>query len=171
MTTQGATTQTGTSTSLDVADRLITATGRIRRSLRRDALPGMGSSSDALGASGASDEGATNLTLSQEAVIGHLTRGGALSTADLARLEGVRPQSMGLTVAGLEELGLVAKTPDPADARRSLLALTDAGVESRSTARDRRAGVLAARFDARLSADEIALLDRALTLIDAVVDR
>lgn len=159
---------TSTSTSLDVADRLITATGRIRRSLRREALPGMASP---LHVSGTTVDDATNLTLSQEAVIGHLTRGGAMSTADLARLEGVRPQSMGLTVGGLEELGLVARRPDPADARRSLLALTDAGVESRATARDRRAGVLAARLDARLSADELALVDRALTLIDAVVDR
>ncbi|AMM19892.1 hypothetical protein AX769_06645 [Frondihabitans sp. PAMC 28766] len=147
-----------TATSIDVADRLITATGRIRRSVRRDALPG-----------NAADD--TNLTLSQEAVIGHLTRGGAMTTADLARLEGVRPQSMGLTVAGLEELGLIAKKPDPADARRSLLELTDAGVESRASARDRRAGVLAGRFDARLTPDELAAIEHALDLIDRVVDR
>lgn len=146
-----------TSSSIDVADRLITATGRLRRSLRRDTSP-----SDALDGD--------HLTLSQEAVIGHLTRGGAITTADLARAEGVRPQSMGLTVAALDELGLVTKEPDPADARRTLVALTEAGVETRASARDRRAGALAARLDARLTLDELACIDRALTLLDTVVD-
>ena len=156
-----------TASSIDVADRLIATTGRIRRSVRRELLP------DNASDSGRDDGGAERHepALSQEAAIGHLTRGGPMTTADLARVEGVRPQSMGLTVQALAELGLVAKTPDPKDARRTLVALTDAGVESRASARDRRAGLLASRLESRLDADELALIDRALTLLDAVVDR
>ncbi|BDZ49206.1 hypothetical protein GCM10025867_14470 [Frondihabitans sucicola] len=78
---------------------------------------------------------------------------------------------MGLTVAGLEEDGLVEKRADPGDARRSLVDLTDAGRESRAGARDRRTGILAARFDARLKPDELAVIDRALRLIDSVIER
>lgn len=150
-------------TSIDLADRLITATGRIRRSLRR---------ADEQAAIMHPEHGEShNLTLSQEAVIGHLTRGGAMTTADLARLEGVRPQSMGLTVGALEDVGLVARTPDPHDARRGLIELTDAGRESRAQSRDRRTGILAARLDARLSTDDLACIDRALTLLDSVIER
>jgi DNA-binding MarR family transcriptional regulator len=148
----------GTATSTDIADRLITATGQIRRALRRADETSAGL------------DGQSNLTLSQEAVMGHLLRGGAMSTADLARMEGVRPQSMGLTVGGLEDLGLIAKTPDPEDARRSLVELTDEGRSSRDQARGRRTGILARRLDDRLSADELACLDRALSLLDRVVE-
>jgi DNA-binding MarR family transcriptional regulator len=148
-----------TATSTDIADRLITATGQIRRALRRADETSAGL------------DGQSNLTLSQEAVMGHLLRGGAMTTADLARAEGVRPQSMGLTVGGLEDLGLVAKTADPDDARRSLVDLTDEGRASRDQARDRRTGILAARLDDRLTSDELSSLGRALDLIDRVVDR
>ncbi|MCU1527213.1 MAG: hypothetical protein JWP75_976 [Frondihabitans sp.] len=148
-----------TATSTDIAERLITATGQIRRALRR-----ADETSAGLGGQG-------NLTLSQESVMGHLLRGGAKSTADLARIEGVRPQSMGLTVGGLEDLGFVAKTPDPEDARRSLVDLTDLGRASREQARNRRTAILAARFDDRLTGDELSCLDRALGLLDRILAR
>ncbi|GAA4673409.1 MarR family winged helix-turn-helix transcriptional regulator [Frondihabitans cladoniiphilus] len=146
-----------TVTSSELADHLILLTGRVRRTLRR-----ADDSADAF------DE-PHNLTLSQEAVMGHLTRGGAQSTAELARVEGVRPQSMRLTVGGLEELGLVEKTPDPDDARKSLIALTAAGRRTRALAHERRTSILASRLDQRLDADELACVDRALRLIDTVV--
>jgi len=157
---------TTTTRALDIADGLITATGRIRRALRRSDETAMTVSSTEPTA-----VAEWNLSLSQEAVLGHLIRGGAKSTADLARLEGVRPQSMGVTVTALEDLGLVAKSPDPTDARRSVVDITDAGRTDRDRARAQRAGILAARLDERLTVDDLACLERALTLIDAVVDR
>jgi DNA-binding MarR family transcriptional regulator len=42
---------------------------------------------------------------------------------------------MGATLAGLEERGLVGRTPDPRDGRRILLSLTEAG---QNILRDRR---------------------------------
>jgi DNA-binding MarR family transcriptional regulator len=44
--------------------------------------------------------------------------------AQLARLEGVRPQSMSAIVAALESAGLVWGAPDPSDGRKTVLSLT-----------------------------------------------
>jgi DNA-binding MarR family transcriptional regulator len=68
--------------------------------------------------------GIEGLTLSQIAVLIHLDRQGTATVSELARAENVRPQSMGATVASLQALGLVGGAPDPADGRRTLLALT-----------------------------------------------
>ena len=43
---------------------------------------------------------------------------GPATVTSLARAEGVRPQSMGATVAALQEAGLVGGAPDPARAAR-----------------------------------------------------
>ena len=71
------------------------------------------------------------LTWSQTAALARLQAAGATTTADLARLEQVKPQSMGATLAELEREGLVERTPHPSDGRQVLFALTDAGVEAR----------------------------------------
>ena len=54
-----------------------------------------------------------------------LEREGPATTSSLARLEGMRPQSMGTVIAPLQAAGLVAGTPDPADGRQTLFSLTD----------------------------------------------
>jgi hypothetical protein len=54
-----------------------------------------------------------------EAVLSWLGRKGPLTTADLARWEQIPPQSMGSTVAELLAAGLVGKSADPTDRRRS----------------------------------------------------
>ena len=67
----------------------------------------------------------TDLTDSQKSVIVRLERDGPATVTSLAQAEGIRSQSMGATVAGLEELGLVSGAADPADGRRTILSLTD----------------------------------------------
>src|SRR5580658_5862422 len=57
-------------------------------------------------------------SMSQMEVLARLHRAGPLTVADLARVERITSQSMGTTVASLEEEGLVARTVDPNDARR-----------------------------------------------------
>jgi DNA-binding MarR family transcriptional regulator len=44
----------------------------------------------------------------------------------LAKAESVRHQSMRVTVASLETMGLVSGAPDPADGRQTILSLTPA---------------------------------------------
>ena len=72
---------------------------------------------------------ADDFTPSQIAVLAHLERFGPSTVTDIAAAEGVRPQSMGATVATLESAGVVGGTPDPGDGRRTILALTPAAPE------------------------------------------
>ena len=70
------------------------------------------------------------LTWSQTVALARLERAGSMTTADLARAESVKPQSMGATLAELEREGMVERRPHPTDGRQVLFALTDEGVEA-----------------------------------------
>ncbi|QWT19121.1 MarR family transcriptional regulator [Bacillus sp. NP157] len=76
------------------------------------------------------------LTWSQAAVLARLEMGGPTSTADLARAEAVKPQSMGVTLATMEQDGLVAREPHPTDGRQFLFALTTEGKDARRRTRE-----------------------------------
>src|ERR1700723_4789127 len=75
------------------------------------------------------------LTWSQVAIMARLEEAGPLTTADLARAESVKPQTMGGTLAYMEEEGLVERHPHPTDGRQVLFALTPVGVETRRQTR------------------------------------
>ena len=77
---------------------------------------------------------------SQAAAMARLDRTGAMTTAELARAEMVKPQSMGTLLAELEQDGLVQRQPHPSDGRQILFSLTDAGIDAR---RRRQAAKLA----------------------------
>lgn len=66
-----------------------------------------------------------DLSWSQIKVLRQLEQDGPSTVTRLAQAEGVRPQSMGATVAGLEAAGLVAGAPHPTDGRQTLFSLTD----------------------------------------------
>ncbi len=67
------------------------------------------------------------LSLTETAVMGRLARDGPATTAELARGEGMKPQSMGATIAALEEMGMVARRPHPTDGRQVNITLTPKG--------------------------------------------
>lgn len=71
------------------------------------------------------------LSLSESSVIARLSREGPATTAELARIEGVRPQSMGATISALEDAGLVQRSPHPTDGRQMNVGLTEKGVALR----------------------------------------
>jgi DNA-binding MarR family transcriptional regulator len=96
----------------ELVQDLLQSTGLLRRRLRMEA------NRDAL-------------SWSQIAVMGRLAREGPATTADLARAEGVKPQSMGATLAALERDGFVARAAHPKDGRQFLYALTDQGRAAR----------------------------------------
>ena len=111
--------------------------------------------------------GTGDLTPSQVSVLLRLEREGPATTSTLARLEGMRPQSMGAVVAGLQAAGLVGGAPDPADGRQTLLSLTQGcrgWMEDGRTARqDWLTRTLQARFspeDRERLADAVELLNR-----------
>jgi DNA-binding MarR family transcriptional regulator len=95
-------------------DDLLQATGQLLRRLRAEA------SGD-------------NLTWSQSVVLSQLEKFGPSTTADLARTESVKPQSMSATLGVLEEQGLVERRLHPTDGRQILFALTTAGTATRKT--------------------------------------
>ena len=65
-----------------------------------------------------------------------LARDGPATTADLARAEGMKPQSMGATIAALEEMGMVERRPHPTDGRQLNIQLTAKGAAVRNHAKD-----------------------------------
>lgn len=109
------------------------------------------------------------LSMSQAGVLVRLETSGPSTVADLARVEHVTPQSMGTTVASLEDEGLVARTVDCGDARRWNASLTAAGRRVLLEGRAARQAWLTRAIDERLVdgeqrrlADGIALLRKLL---------
>ena len=76
------------------------------------------------------------LSMTESAVLARLMNNGPATIADLARLESVKPQSMGATIASLEEGGLVERKPHPTDGRQMMIELTDKGVAVRKSTKD-----------------------------------
>jgi DNA-binding MarR family transcriptional regulator len=92
------------------------------------------------------------LSLTEAAVMSRLAKSAA-TTADLARAESVKPQSMGATIAALEEMGLVERKPHPTDGRQVNIALTAKGAAIRKSAKDAKRTWLAQAI-ARLDEEE-----------------
>ncbi|HWZ26804.1 MAG TPA: MarR family transcriptional regulator [Verrucomicrobiae bacterium] len=80
--------------------------------------------------------GSNELSLTEAYVMGRLARHGPATTADLARAEGMKPQSMGTTIAALEEMGMVERKPHPTDGRQVNIGLTAKGAAVRKSAKD-----------------------------------
>ena len=76
------------------------------------------------------------LSLTESAVMARLARNGPATTAELARAEGMKPQSMGATIAALEERGIVERKPHPTDGRQVNIELTAEGAALRKIAKD-----------------------------------
>ena len=91
---------------------LTAAVGQLLRRLRSQANP-------------------NDLNLSQLSALARLDQSGAMTTADLARADAMKPQSMGAILASLEQEGLVKRQPHPTDGRQILFALTNEGAEMR----------------------------------------
>ena len=100
------------------------------------------------------------------AVLGRLDREGPMSTVELARAEGVRPQSMGQTLAELEAQGFVERRQDPDDGRRTLLELTETGSETLAEDRRQREGWMARAIEAELDQAERKTLSEAIELLE-----
>ena len=80
--------------------------------------------------------GVQDVSWSQISVMKHLEAGGPATIADLARAESVKPQSMGSTIAALEEMGMVERTAHPTDGRQMNIRLSAKGAAERKRAHD-----------------------------------
>ena len=111
-----------------------------------------------------------DFTESQMSALSRLERAGPATVTALARAEGMRPQSLGATVAVLEAAGLVIGTPDPADRRQTLLSLTPACREKVAAGRAAREDWLLRAIEAVLSPEEQAQLAVGVDLLKRLVE-
>lgn len=112
-----------------------------------------------------------DLTPSQTSVLSRLSKGGPVSASDLAAAERVRPQSMAAILAGIDQHGLIRRTPDPHDGRRQLITLTDAGREVVAGSRRAREEWISRALTEDFTEAERQTILAALALLDRLADR
>jgi DNA-binding MarR family transcriptional regulator len=131
-----------------LADRLHSAAIHLLRGVRRE-------------------DAEAGLPPAQLSALSVLVFGGPMTVGALARAEQVRSPTMTRIVSALEGAGLVAKDPNPNDARSTVVSATGRGTELLHSGRRRRVSVLEQRI-AHLPAGERAALERALGALERV---
>ena len=106
----------------------------------------------------------------QLTALSRLDRQGRMTTAELARREQISPQAMGATVASLEDLGLVARSADPADGRRSILSLTPEGLAAIRSGRNALVDRITVVLEESFTVEETEVLNAAAPLIQRLAD-
>jgi DNA-binding MarR family transcriptional regulator len=109
------------------------------------------------------------LSMTEALVMARLAREGPATTADLARAESMKPQSMGTTIAALEEMGMVERTPHPTDGRQVNIGLTAKGAAVRKSSKEAKRTWLAQAI-ARLDEQERETLFKAGEIIKRLVE-
>lgn len=125
--------------------------GRLVRRLREQSHPG-------------------DFTSSQKSVLLRLDRDGPATVSALARAEGVRPQSMRITVAGLEAMKAITGKPDPTDGRQTLVDLTPAFRKTLKASRVAKEDWLVLALQTQLSPDEQRELASAVRLLQRLTE-
>ncbi len=111
-----------------------------------------------------------DLTPSQMSVVRRLKREGPATVTRLAHAEGVRPQSMGATVASLESAGLLTGEPHPTDGRQTVLSLTPACQALIVAGRAAREDWLFRAIRRTLAVDEQVTLANGIALLQRLLD-
>lgn len=106
------------------------------------------------------------LSLPESSALARLDRIGPATPGALAKVEQISPQSMGATLAALEARGLIERRPDPADGRRVVLSVTEAGLELLRNKRGARTEQLAQALSAGFTAAELRQLAAAAPLLE-----
>jgi DNA-binding MarR family transcriptional regulator len=131
----------------DVASALRVSTGLLLRRLRQVKSEG-------------------ELTLPESSALTRLDRNGPATATALARQEQISPQSMGATLSALEARGLIERRADPADGRRVVLSVTEAGHEMMQNRRNARTELLAQALSAGFTPAELSQLMTAAPLLE-----
>lgn len=102
-------------------------------------------------------------------MLSRLYNEGPTTTAALARAELVRPQSMRMILAALEEQDLVERAPHPTDGRQVVFSSTERGRQAVASVRQAKQSWLLEAIDTRLDADERRTLAEATDLLRRLV--
>lgn len=105
----------------------------------------------------------------QKAVLSRLEKDGPATSADLARAEGVKPQSMGTALTLLEKMGLVERKAHPTDGRQINIKLTTKGIALRKNTKEATHGWLSQAI-AKLDRQEQTTLFKAGQLIKRMAE-
>jgi DNA-binding MarR family transcriptional regulator len=105
----------------------------------------------------------------QKAVLSRLANDGPATTAELARAEAMKPQSMGTIVASLEEKGLVERKRHATDGRQMNIRITSKGLAVRKTIRDAKLSWLEDAID-KLDKDDRETLFAAAGIIKRIAE-
>ena len=115
-------------------------------------------------------EAGTELSPSQTAALATIERHGPLTPSELAEIERVKRPTATRILRGLEEEGLVARTPDPKDGRSALISLSAEGRERLRRLRQRKNAYLARRMR-DLDPDEVGTLEHAAAILERLLER
>ncbi len=110
------------------------------------------------------------LSLPESSALRRLERGGPATVTALARAEQISVQSMGATLQTLEARRLIERDPDPADGRRSVMSVTEAGLVALSDKRNARIAQLARVLAAEFTPAELGQLMAAVPLIERLAE-
>jgi DNA-binding MarR family transcriptional regulator len=113
---------------------------------------------------------AGDLTSAQKSVILRLERDGPATVSMLAKAESVRHQSMRVTVASLETMGVLSGAPDPADGRQTIFSLTPAFLKTLKTGRAAKEDWLFRALQAQLTPREQDELAAAIKLLQRLAE-
>jgi DNA-binding MarR family transcriptional regulator len=138
----------------EVAAHLRLAVARTARRLRQEAFAA---------------EGRGELSPSLSAALVTIDIHGPLTPSELAERERVKRPTATRILANLDRLGLVTRTPDPADGRASLVATTASGRTLLQRLRTRKNAYLARRLR-DLDPDEVETLARAAAILERLLD-
>ena len=110
------------------------------------------------------------LSLPESSALRRLERGGPATVTALAKAEQISVQSMGATLGALEARGLIGRRPDPADGRRSVMSVTEAGLAALSDKRNARIAQLARALADGFTPAELGQLMAAAPLIERLAE-
>jgi DNA-binding MarR family transcriptional regulator len=110
-----------------------------------------------------------DVTASMLSALASISNLGPLTLGELAGVEQVQPPSMTKIVGKLEERGFVIREVDARDRRVARVRVSDAGEAYVAQSRTLKNAYLAERLD-RFDGDELALLERALPLLERLLE-
>jgi DNA-binding MarR family transcriptional regulator len=114
-------------------------------------------------------EASGELTPTSAAALATIERHGPLTPSELAEIERVKRPTGTRTLRCLADLGLVDRTPDPADGRSALVSITPAGRERLRRLRGRKNAYLARRMRG-MPEDDVRTLERAAEILERMLE-
>jgi DNA-binding MarR family transcriptional regulator len=114
-------------------------------------------------------EAGTELRASHASALTSIELHGPLTPSELAEIERIKRPTATRVLRGLEEEGLVERTPDPKDGRSALISLTGEGRERLRRLRQRKNAYLARRMR-DLDPRDVATLERAAVILESLLE-